>query len=93
MREMSASSDSRSLAFCPMTTTISTSSAPAAAVAPSACQLGSSLPRQVGPPPQVGDHEQEHDHDSACIDEHLRRRDELGREEQEEDGERAEVAD
>ena len=49
--------------------------------------------RGVRAPAEVGDHEEEHHHHGARVDEHLRRRDELRRGEQEEDGERGQVAD
>jgi len=47
----------------------------------------------VRPPAEVADHEQEHHHHRAGVDEHLRGRDELGRRQQEQDGERGEVPD
>ena len=50
-------------------------------------------PGRVGSPPEVGDHEQEHHHHRAGVDEHLRGGDELGREQQVEHRERAEVPD
>ena len=49
--------------------------------------------RRVRAPAEVGDHEEEHHHHGAGVDEHLSRRDELGGGEQEEDGERGQVAD
>ncbi len=52
-----------------------------------------SRPGGVRAPSQVRDHEQEHDHHRARVDQHLRGGDELGREQQVEDGERAEVPD
>ena len=50
-------------------------------------------PRRIGASPEVGGHEQEHHHHGAGVDEHLARRDELGREQQVEDRERGEIAD
>ena len=50
-------------------------------------------PGRVGPPAEVGDHEEEHHHHGAGVDEDLRCRDELGRGEQEQHGERGEVPD
>ena len=50
-------------------------------------------PRRVGAPAEVGDDEEEHHHHRAGVDEHLRGRDELGREEQVEHRERGEVPD
>ena len=64
-----------------------------ASTAPTVCQLGPACPRRVGSRADVGDDEQEHHHHGAGVDEHLRGRDELGRQQQVEHGERAEVPD
>ena len=53
----------------------------------------SALERRVRATADVGDHEQEHDHHGAGVHEHLRRGDELRREQQVQDGERGEVSD
>jgi hypothetical protein len=42
---------------------------------------------------EVGDHEQEHHHHRAAVDEHLPRGDELARQQEEQHGERRQVAD
>src|SRR5215211_3903620 len=58
------------------------------------------LPARAARPPgrlglvgEVGDHEQEHDHDRAGVDEEMPGGQELGREQQVEDGERAQIPD
>ena len=50
-------------------------------------------PRRIGPAAEVRDHEEEHHHHRPGVHEYLRCRDELGRREQEEDGQRGEVPD
>ncbi len=60
---------------------------------PELCRSCPLCPGRVRLPAEVGDHEQEHDHHRARVDEHLRGGDELGREQQVEHRERAEVPD
>ena len=54
---------------------------------------GRSRPRRVGAAADVRDHEQEHDDDGAGVDQHLRRGDELRRQQEVEDRQRGEVPD
>ena len=92
-RVISASCERRPPAVVPTATMISTRIAAAATIAPTVCQPSPPGERRVGLAAEVRDHEQEHHHHRARVDEHLRRRDELRREQQVEHGERAEVPD